>query len=112
MDWKKIKKKYPKSFQIVNDSYFHDYSFDEEYGLPEDRFLYDFFNEQDIVFNGGFHFSELQGHGYGFFVMQKIAIDYALIQPNKKVKLRNKLKKAEEDAFLDAFKILEEKLNE
>jgi hypothetical protein len=112
MNWKKIKKKYPKSFKKVNDFCFKDYFHDDEFGLPnEDRFLYDFFDDQNIVFNGGFCFSEHEGHGYGFFVMQKIAVDYAIIKPNKKVKLRYELKKAEEDAFLDAFEILEKELN-
>ena len=100
MNWQEIEEKYPESLKKVTNFSFHDYFYDEEYGLPnEDRFLYDFFDEQNL-FVAVFPTYYLD------------AWEYTINGEGKKNLGNIKRTEAEEIAFLKAFEILEEILEE
>ena len=127
MNWKNIKKKYPKSIEKLFDwleieewgsesnpkwgtkwyQFENDFLFVHEGFAWHYRSLYSFFDAQDIAFNGGFYFGE-NGAGYNFTVIWKIVTDYGFLHEDKK--LYNTLIEAETAAFKIAFKLLEENL--
>ena len=93
MNWKEIKNKHPKSFKVLNDW--------EGIKADPNRFLYDFFDEQEIyVFplRGERHFN---GIGFGYEIQAE--------KRHRQHGFKSR-SEAEEQAFLKAFEILENNL--
>ena len=130
-NWTEIKKKYPKSMiKLYKWLGIEEYKSSEnpEWGTlwfqfkneilhVNDGFIWnvrnllDFFDEQGIVFNGGFFFgSGGNEYGWGFIVMEKLCKDFALISPDQnEIKLYGNLKEAEKQSWMKAFEILEDR---
>ena len=96
MNWKIIKEKYPKA---------HKYLFDHckvAIDIDKSRFLYDFFDEQDIYIMMILEWDFDNKKRWDFW------IDY--VEKRIDSGLYDTRTEAEEQAFLRAFKILEDKL--
>jgi len=120
MNWKKIKKQYPKAFELFkneyhvdivkgtlmhfakrqpSEMYFHTY-WNEKY-----RELYDFFDEQGIVIGMTFH------HAVGIEKWFVFTITYNLGTKYEEYILTTGIRpKAEQAAFTKAFEILNNRL--
>jgi hypothetical protein len=115
MDWKKVKKKYPKSFEKLRD--FGDPSSPLEIFLIElnkrckqvsyYRFLYDFFDENGLLID-----IEIMWFGSNryYFIFEINGIHNQNIGFYDKEIARQKRKEIEEIAFLKAFELLEKEL--
>jgi hypothetical protein len=100
MNWKSIKKKYPKAFKLL----------DKTVDIFWDcRFLYDFFDEQGIIIQIKFFWkAEILKKKWSYEISNDFEYIYSS-NLNDSITYSNRIE-AEEQAFLKAFEILEEKI--
>lgn len=116
MNWNEIKEKYPKAFHKMHQWHYKDLAYKKPYPpivikeynrLQErdaNRFLYDFFDEQDIYIS--INVNMFMMFDWSIITTPDVSV---FIQSDFDYNFRTE---AEKSAFLKAFKILENKLNE